>query len=302
MGANLPGKRAATGARPRARGRVFPGLAWAFRFDPAGAAEELTIDGPIAERLDGWLWLHFDRIDPQAAQSLRTISGLSPAAVELLIAAEDQQQLHADETCVYGVLADVVSSLGKPYEEIGFLHYAMTEKALVSSRRGGLSAVDALYKELIEGRRIAAAVPLLGAIAEHVVEAVEDYAEDLARELDAIEDKILSDKVSDERTVLGRIRRTTVRLHRQLTMSRSLLNRFVYDVSGSSIPFSLPTDRLGQRLDWLDSEVIALRDRAHLLQEEVTLKLAEHANRHLEVLSIVATVFLPATLVAESSA
>ena len=41
-----------------------------------------------------------------------------------------------------------------------------------------------------------------------------------------------------------------------------------------------------------------MRDRAHLLQEEVTLKMAEQTNRHLEVLAIVATVFLPATLVA----
>ena len=53
-----------------------------------------------------------------------------------------------------------------------------------------------------------------------------------------------------------------------------------------------------QRLDWLDTEIIALRDRAHLLQEEVTLKTAEETNRHLEVLAIVATVFLPASLVA----
>ena len=60
----------------------------------------------------------------------------------------------------------------------------------------------------------------------------------------------------------------------------------------------MPTGKLGQRLDWLDTEVVALRDRAHLLQEEVTLKLAEQTNRHLEVLSIVATVFLPASLVA----
>ena len=48
----------------------------------------------------------------------------------------------------------------------------------------------------------------------------------------------------------------------------------------------------------MDGEVVALRDRAHLLQEEVTLKAAEQTNRHLEVLAIVATIFLPPTLVA----
>ena len=72
-----------------------------------------------------------------------------------------------------------------------------------------------------------------------------------------------------------------------------------YCVSQPAKPeLRLPTDRLGQRLDWLDNEVVALRDRTHLLQEEVTLKMTEQTNGHLEVLAIVATIFLPATLVA----
>jgi zinc transporter len=54
---------------------------------------------------------------------------------------------------------------------------------------------------------------------------------------------------------------------------------------------------LRQRLDWLDNEVVSLRDRAHLLQEEVTIKTAEQTNRSLQVLAIVTTIFLPATLV-----
>ena len=132
---------------------------------------------------------------------------------------------------------------------------------------------------------------------EHIVDAVDEYAEDIAGVLDEIEERILADEPSDERLTLGRIRRTTARLHRQLVMSRSLINRFECDVSGSSATFEIPS-KLAQRLDWLDSEVVALRDRAHLLQEEVTLKAAEQTNRHLEVLAIVATVFLPPTLVA----
>ena len=60
----------------------------------------------------------------------------------------------------------------------------------------------------------------------------------------------------------------------------------------------LATEQLGQRLDWLDSEIVALRDRSHLLQEEITLKTGEQTNRNLQVLATVTTVFLPASLVA----
>ena len=79
----------------------------------------------------------------------------------------------------------------------------------------------------------------------------------------------------------------------------SLSHRFEQDIGQHANPaFRLATDRLEQRLDWLDNEVIGLRDRAHLLQEEVMLKTAEQTNRNLQVLAIVTTVFLRASLVA----
>jgi zinc transporter len=64
------------------------------------------------------------------------------------------------------------------------------------------------------------------------------------------------------------------------------------------LTLSLATARLRQRLEWLDAEIISLRDRAHLLQEEVTMKTAEQTNRKLHVLAIVTTVFMPASLIA----
>lgn len=71
--------------------------------------------------------------------------------------------------------------------------------------------------------------------------------------------------------MLVRIRRTTVRLHRQLVILRSLIQRLGLDL-GQKFALGLATKTLGQRL-----------------QEEVTIK---------TVLAIVTTVFLPATLIA----
>jgi zinc transporter len=174
----------------------------------------------------------------------------------------------------------------------------MTERLLVTLRRNALDAVEATREAVRKARKIATAAALLATIVEHVADAVDTYAEDLAGSLDNIEERILADENSDERVALGHIRRATVRLHRQLAMSRSLINR-IECISEPSSSLQLPTEKLGQRLEWLDSEVVALRDRAHLLQEETSLKIAEHTNRHVEVLmTIVATVLLPATLVA----
>ena len=62
--------------------------------------------------------------------------------------------------------------------------------------------------------------------------------------------------------------------------------------------FRTAAGALTQRLDELDHEVIELRDRARLLQEELGARVAEQTNRHLRLLAILTAVFLPPTLIA----
>jgi zinc transporter len=286
------------GAKRQTRGQVLPGLVWAFRFHSDGTSEELPPDQPVVDHIEGWLWLHFDLPDGAPPQALKAFSRLPPSVMELFIASDAHQQLNVDDGCVYGVFANLVGGQDDQAREIGFVHFAMTERLLVSNRGQATDAVSATRDALKKGRKITTVATLLEEIVEHVVDAVDDYAEGLAGKLDDIEESMLAGTASDERTRLGEIRRSAVRLHRQLMMSRSLIKRFDSDVAGPSVSFLVPTGKVDQRLDWLDTEVVALRDRAHLLQEEVTLKLAEETNRHLEVLAIVATVFLPASLVA----
>ena len=59
----------------------------------------------------------------------------------------------------------------------------------------------------------------------------------------------------------------------------------------------LAAGKLAQRLDGLDHAIVEIRDRALLLQEEVTALIGEDANRHLNILSILATLFMPPTLI-----
>jgi zinc transporter len=286
---------ARTGAR--ARGWKLPGLAWAFRFHTDGTVKELEPDQPIAPQRNGWLWLHFNQTDPSVPQSLAKIADLPQSARASLVARDDRQQLQADQACVYGVFPNTVRK-GKGLD-LGFVHFAMTQRMLVSLRHEKGNAKDTIREAVKKTHKITNVAMLFEAIVQHVVDAVDDYAEELAQRLDNIEERILSNEESDERLTLGRIRRTTVQLHRQLGMLQALIRRFKRE---DLLPFTrmlkLTTERLDHRLSWLDTEIVALRDRSHLLQEEVTLKLAERTNRHLEVLSIVATVFLPASLVA----
>jgi zinc transporter len=269
----------------------------AFRFYPDGSSEELNVEKPVAED-GGWLWLHFNLTDTRACQFLGSALELPAPARAILTSAEEHQQLHGDGPCIYGVLADLVCGLDGITEEIGFLHFALTENLFVSSRRHQLNAVEATRRALRRGLKVGNPPELLETIARQVIETLDAYAEELGGRLDRVEERILADTGSADRKAVSGVRRMTVRLHRQLVILRSLIHRFEHSTEGTpASKLALQTARLAQRLDWLDTEVVELRDRSRLLQEEILLKDTEQTNRSLHVLAIVTTVFLPATLV-----
>ncbi len=279
---------------------MLPGLVLAFRFHTDGRAEELAADRPIdlvTENGD-WLWLHFNLADKRACQWIAASAAIPAAARSLVVALHDHQQLYTTGDCVYGVFSDLVRALDRSLDETGYLNFAMTEKLVVTGRRQSLQSVEAVRAALLAGRRVASAAALIEAIVERATIGIDGLLEELGKDLDRIEDLVLIDSVPDERRRVGRVRRTVVRLHRQVASLRTLLNRFeASDEEAKTVSLEIATDRLVQRLDALDQEVIAVQERARLLQDEISARLSEESARNLNALSVLTAVFLPATLV-----
>ena len=283
----------------QALAKPLAGLVLAVRFRPDGSSEELNVEDPVSAG-DGWLWLHFNLADTRASQFLSSLSDLPEAARALLVSGDEHQQLHGSETSLYGILADLVCGLDGATEEIGFLHFALTGNLFVSSRRHYLNAIEATKRALRRGLKVKTPSALLETITGQMIETLDHYADGLAGQLDRAEERILADEFDVDRQVVGSVRRMTVRLHRQLVTLRTLIQRFEHDIEeeDANPAITLSTEKLAQRLDWLDTEIVELRDRSRLLQEEIMLKSSEQTNRSLHVLAIVTTVFLPASLVA----
>ena len=136
-----------------ARAKPLAGLVFAYRFRQDGSSEQLNVEEPPAPD-GGWLWLHFNLADMRACQYLATTPELPEPARALLVAADEHQQLQGGEACLYGVLADLVCGLSGATEEIGFLHFALTEKVFISSRRHQLNAIEATRKALRLGAKV----------------------------------------------------------------------------------------------------------------------------------------------------
>ena len=277
---------------------AIPGLVWAFRLHHDGRAEALPVNAPIEPSHDGRLWLHFNLADVRTRSWLAAVQ-LPQLARELLLSHDNFQQIHTIDNCVYGVFSDLVRDIDAPTEETGFLRFAMTEHLLVSGRTQALCAVDATRRVLEGGHRVETVAALLEKIVDEVADTMDRMADKIGTEIDGIEEQVLTGETNAEmRVALGRMRRTCVRLHRQLAGLRLLFHRLEQKNTENLSPaLRLQAGKLAQRLDGLDHDIVELREHSRLLEEELRFKLEEESNRHLHALSVVTMLLLPPTLV-----
>jgi zinc transporter len=277
---------------------AIPGLVWAFRLHNDGSAEPVPTDTPIELGHDGRLWLHFNLTDARA-RSWLAASDIPVLPRDLLLSKDNYQQLHTTDHCVYGVFSDLVRDIDAATEETGFLRFAMTERLLVSGRHQALCAVDATRRVLEGGHRVENVAALLEKIIDEVADTMDRMADKIGTDIDNIEERVLAGEMkSDMRSSLGRQRRTCVRLHRQLSGLRVLFHRLEQKNTDNLNPaLRLQAGKLAQRLDGLDHDIVELRERSRLLEEELRFRAEEESNRHLHALSVVTTLLLPPTLV-----
>ena len=278
----------------------FPGLSFAYRFRD-GLAEPLTaqdIPGALAEPGGGWIWIHLSLTDSFARDWIAQTAPLPDRARQILLSDDDHQLLEPIEGGVAGVFADLLREFAGESRELGRLHFALTDTLVVSGRRAALGAIQRTLDALGKGKKLPDAITLLEEIVSHFADAIALVAQELSDTLDAIEESLIDEVSGDERRRLGPARRTAVRMHRQLSTLRLLFRRWSTPDEGTSpTRIGLTSGRLAQRLDGLDHEIVAIQERARLLQDEIAAKLAAETNRHLFVLTVLTAFLLPPTLI-----
>ena len=277
------------------------GLLWAMRFDAAGRGHPVSpVEAP--SDLDafggGFLWLHFD-LTQADLQDLIDRDRLGPASLSTAVfGTDDHQRVTVEGDHIGGVVADLARPGAKP-DAAGRLHFVLGPRSLVSGRRRPVESPDATRTAAEKGASIASPALLLETLVGHVVTAMAATGERLSDEVDGIEDHILDGRVRDDRRRLGPVRRNAVRLHRQLLGLSAVFHRLERDGADLDVhgPAVAAAARLAQRLDALDRDMGLLADRARLLQEELSERVAEETNRQLYTLSILSALFLPPTFV-----
>lgn len=276
------------------------GLVWGYRFHEDGSADALSPEAAMQalERQESWIWLHFDLIDNRVRTALSGCRVLPPEALELLLGAEERQQLHAFGDTIAGVIADFECTDELDPRRMTAWRFCMAPHAFVSARRRPMETMARVHEAVRAGRRFADVMRLFDAIVHAFVAAMAEVSQNLATRLDGVEDALLDERESGDFEELGSVRRAAVRLHRQAMPLRAMLHHLIEErPAWFNDDAAEDCATVARRMDALTADLVALQERARALQDEMGSRQTEETNRRLMLLSVISAVLLPPTLI-----
>ncbi|WP_237154000.1 transporter [Oryzibacter oryziterrae] len=280
----------------------IPGFVWAYRFDGTGSkgvalpASTKGLDLVVPE---GFVWLHLALSDARVPKFLESIAGLPVEARATLTDRDTHVTLATDEGVLHGVFTDLERAFDYETHDIGWFRFAVTGRLIITARLHPLRCIEATRLAVERGLSLREPVEVFESIVREFERVVDGLVADMRDELDTIEDYVFEVAPRDERRRLGPVRRTVVRLNRQLRASISLLRRVGHDADSHELPAGSVdmAERLVEYLGPVYQEIQSLQDRARLLHEEIDSKISSETNRHLYILSVMTAFMLPPTLV-----
>ncbi len=281
---------------------AIPGLVWAYRFDaPTRTCNRLPLETTVGEldMQDGFLWLHLNLADSRVPAFLESLPDLTPPALAALTTRDTHAAIILDEQLIYGTLIDFQKGFDSDTRDIGWLHFFVSERIIVTTRLQPLRSIDRL-KAAVEknATRYRRPIDVFETLVAEFQRTLIGLVMELTDELNLIEDFVYDNAPRDERRRLAPVRRTVVRLHRHLRTVLTLMRRAAAaDEHDMPHGFDDAAVRLIGRLEAVDHDVYALQERARLLHEEIDSKLSSETNRHLYILSLMTAFLLPPSLV-----
>ena len=288
-----------------ARASWIGGLIFALSFDADGRGRMINDADAALEALpgsDGWLWLHFNLSDMRSQNFIARQSGLPEDVRTLLLDDEDRHALAGTPEAFALVLSDFETEFDR---NAGFepsrLRLAFSGRLVISVRRHPLHCVDKVKRSLVSGRAVKHPAMLIGLLGDTFADASSDHIESFADRFDDVEDAVIAGLRDAGDYGVARMRRTLLRLHREVAPMRSLMRRLtMFAADAPETPAAVAASEAGRlllSLEGLDGEVRDLQARARLIREEIDALASAETNRQLFILSVLSALFLPATLV-----
>jgi zinc transporter len=282
------------------------GLVWAYQFAPGMApceidSESITnwLAAPAGADSSGFVWLHFSLSNTGAERWLRQSLQLPDGFYESLRESVGSTRLEQAGDALVAVIHDVMFDTSFDSSSVSTVTLGVTPRLVVSARLRPLRSVDRLRAAVRAGQTFRSTAELLAHLLRDQAEVLVEIVRRSTSRVDAIEDRLLANRVSISRAELSTLRRTLVRLQRLLAPEPAAMFRLLSKPAGwVKEEDQRDLRQAAEEFSAAVADATALAERVKLLQEELIAQVNEQTGRTLFVLTIVTVLALPINLIA----
>jgi zinc transporter len=287
-------------------GNDLTGLLCAYRFNAEGQAQPLTgdevtvwVQNMAQANATEFVWLHFNLSHTTSEKWLRRQLTLPDEFYEALREGTRSTRIEYADDSLIAVLNDVLYDFTFDASEISTLYLSVNPRVLVSARSKPLRSIDLLRSAVKRGVLFRSPVELLIHLLQDEGDVLVGIVRDVGRQVDQVEDQLISGKLEGNRGRLGNLRRLLVRLQRLLAPEPAALFRLLnrpptWMATHDVRELRQSTEEFATVLQ----DMASLQERIKLLQEEIAAEINEQNNRSLFVLTIVSVLALPINIIA----
>jgi zinc transporter len=199
---------------------------------------------------------------------------LPPEPRVVFLSKDRHPNLHWGGEALWGTLHDVRHE-DQARMEATDLRFALWPQFLLTARHRRARSAMAVKDQAEKGATFEGSAALFESMLVAAADSIGEASQQIAGELDQIEDRVLSDALSDEGAALLRLRRGISRQERLVQAAHSVLAQLEQNRGESVLQaYRDLGSRVRQRVDTFRADLHLQAELARLLQEEVAAQLA----------------------------
>jgi len=275
------------------------GLIFAYILDGKGGGTAVDWKGIKEWNPDmGTLWIHVDYTNEEVKKWLRSESNLSSLSCEILLEEDTRPRTLSSKDGLLLILRGVNCNPGADPEDMVALRMNFDEKRIITMRHRRVMAINDVHEAVESGTGPTGAGDFLLMVIDRIMDRMGDVITEIDDLVAELEDRVLSAESHELRSNLSQLRRQNIRLRRYIAPQRDILSRLQTEpLTWLSDKDKLQLREIAERGARFVGVIDAAHDRAAITQEELNNRLAEHTNKAIYVLSIVAAIFLPLSFI-----
>lgn len=284
-----------TAHKPLEEHATETGLVYARLLDGKGGDTVLDWEGVSRHRSgEGLLWIHLEQGHEEAHRWLFERSGVDELTASALVAEETRPRIRIDGDSLFVILRGVNLNPGRDPDDMVAVRMLFQPDRIITLRSDKVMAIQDVRESLQAGKGPKEAGDFLAMMSNRLVERMNEAIRDLDETLDSIEEVLADGNDTIERHALGRTRRIAITLRRYLAPQRDVITQLMLaQMDWWREPHRQLMREVADRVTRHVEDLDAIRERSAVIHDELTTRQAEHMNRTMYLLSIVAVIFLP---------